>query len=149
MDKSLNGGKLVNVTQYGNRLPVPQAPSRLSVAKEEARMKAEKDSLNAMEKASPNPLYPEKDKKKKKTQAKITPDALKNMTQEELDEILSEFAGSKKNPITELMQSSTQPQEQDQAMQDMLDKFATKLSAPQFGEFQAPTSYRFPGFFQG
>jgi len=149
MDNTSSGGKLLNITQYGNRLPAPKAPSRLSVAKEETRMEAEKDSLNAMEKVSPNPLYQEKDKKKKKTQAKLTPDALKNMTQEELDEILSEFAGSKKNPITELMQSSTQTQSQDQAMQDMLDKFASKLSTSQFNKFQAPTSYRFPGFFQG
>lgn len=151
MDKSLSGGKLINVTQYGNRLPTPVPPSRLDVTKEMARMKAEKDSLNAMEKVSPNPLYKKEDKKKaptKKAQAKVTPDALKNMTQEELDELLASFAGSGDQSIMDLMKSATQSANQDTALADLMDKYSSSLSTPEFS-FRDTQSFRAPGFFQG
>lgn len=148
MDKSLSGGKLVNVTQYGNRLPAPKAPSRLSVAKEEARMEAEKDNLNAMEKISPNPLYQDK-KKKGKAKAKLTPEKLGNMSQEELDELLSMFAQSGNEPMLESMRSATQTTSSESALQDLIDKYASSLSIPKVGFDDPSGGYRSPGFFQG
>jgi len=137
----LSGGKLVSVTQYGKRLPAPQPPSRLSVAKEMKRMETEKDNLNAMEKVSPNPLN-------KKTKAKLTPDKLGSLTQDELDELLASIAGAQDSEM-EAIQKMTQPNPQDKAMQDILDKFASSLASPQFSSFRAPSSYQSPGFFQG
>lgn len=143
----LSGGKLLSVTEYGKRLPAPQPPSRLSVAKEMKRMETEKDNLNAMEKVAPNPLYPEKDKKKK-AKAKLTPAKLGDMTQEELDELLASFAGSGEESMMDMMKSATQGNPQDTAMQDLLDKYASSLSTPEFS-FRDTQSFRAPGFFQG
>lgn len=148
MDNTSSGGKLLNITQYGNRLPAPKAPSRLSVAKEEARMEAEKDSLNAMEKISPNPLYQDK-KKKGKTKAKLTPEKLGNMSQEELDELLSMFAQSGDETMLESMRSATQPASSESALQDLMDKYASSLSTPKIGFDDPSGGYRSPGFFQG
>lgn len=142
----LGSTSLLGVTEYGNRLPIPAGPSRLSVEKEMKRMEAEKDSLNAMEKTEPNPLYKDK---KAKAKSKLTVSQLKNMTQEELDELLASLAKSEAEQDLDIIRSMAETKPQEEAGQSLLDKYAEKLSAPKFEGFRAPTTYRSPGFFQG
>ena len=146
MGTKTNGGKLVSVTEYGKRLPAPQGPSRLSVEKEMKRMETEKDNLNALEEVDANPLY-----KNKKTKARTGVDLNKinNLTQEELDELIKALANTKENPELDLIKSLTQPKQEDEAMKNMLDKFASTLAAPNFSSFRAPSAYQSPGFFRG
>jgi len=135
----ISGETPLFATKYNNRLPMPQPPARLSVPKEKKGM--------GVENVAPNPLDPKKDKKKN-AKAKLTPDKLGNMTQEELDEFLASFVGSEEESMMDLMKSATQGNAQDKAMQDLLDKYASSLSTPKFS-FRDTQSFRAPGFFQG
>ena len=143
MDPKTDAGKLIKVTEYGKRLPLPAAPSRLKVKDEMRRMQTETDNLNAAEKVEPNPLY--KNKKRSKTSASITTEDIKNMTQEELDELLKSFVNAGDSEL-DVIKNMTKPNPQEEAMSGILEKFAATLATPKFGSVQTP-GYRFPGYF--
>jgi len=144
MDIKPNGGGLINVTEYGNRLPVPSAPSKLSVQKEMQRMKTEIDNLNAADKINPNPVYDKKTKGKKP----LKTGSLKDLSKEEIEELIAAFIEGGEDPQTKAIQDLMRPIQQEGTTNNLFDKYAENLVMPEFGTAQTP-AYRFPGFFNG
>jgi hypothetical protein len=123
------------VPQTAGRLPVPQTAGRLPVPQTAGRLPVPTSNNTST-------------KKKKKAKGDLTPDKLKDMTQEELDELLASFAGSGEESILDQMKSATQGNDQNAAMQDLLDKYASSLATPEFS-FRDTQTFRAPGFFNG
>ncbi|NBX75252.1 MAG: hypothetical protein EBQ92_01700 [Proteobacteria bacterium] len=127
MDIKSTGGKLINVTEYGKKMPPVAPPAELAIKKENKRMATEMQNLNNAEKIAPNPLFDKKQKAPKPLGAK----GLKDLTKDELDELLKLLANTEETDT-----------------EDVLGKFAANLEVPRFGSVQSP-AYRFPGFFNG
>lgn len=127
MDKKSNAAKLIKVTEYGKKMPPPAPPTELSVKKEKQRMETEMQNLNNAEKIVPNPLF---DKKQKPTKP-ISAKGLKDLTKDELDELIKLLASTEETDT-----------------EDVLGKFAANMDTPRFGPVESP-AYRFPGFFNG
>ena len=127
MDKKSNAAKLIKVTEYGKKMPPPVQPTEFSVKKEMKRMETETQNLNNAEKIVPNPLFD----KKQKTAKPISAKGLKDLTKDELDELLKLLASTEETDT-----------------EDVLGKFAANMDTPKFGSVESP-AYRFPGFFNG